>query len=465
MRGRTDSWLRLAAGVALPATVTALAALPGRVPTSSAALAFVLAVIGAAVLGGLPAGLMASLFSFLSLNFFFTAPVGTFSVAKTEDLVALVVFLLVSAMVGALVSRAVAQRARAEVREREARLLQHLGTRLLSGEPAEDVLERFGRAAIDLLGLARYEAEVEGGASVEAGDDRTSDLLEERFPLVVKERDIGSIRVFAEHGRELGEPERQLVKSFAAQLSLALEGARMSVIAQTATLDADRSKMQAALLSSVTHDLRTPLASITASVTGLLDDYAAFGDKERTELLETIRQEAVRLNRLVGNLLDLSRLKAGALTPARRPAAVDEIIEGVLARMEPQLRRHRLNVVLRDGLPLVPVDVVQLDQVLTNILENAVKFSPEGSEIGVTAAGWEDTVQVRIADQGSGIPRDLRTEVFEPFARGESREGGGSGLGLAIAYAVVQAHGGTIWIEDAPGGGTAVVFRLPVKES
>jgi two-component system sensor histidine kinase KdpD len=143
---------------------------------------------------------------------------------------------------------------------------------------------------------------------------------------------------------------------------------------------------------------------------------------------------------------------------------VDEIIEGVLARMEPQLRRHRLNVVLRDGLPPVPVDVVQLDQVLTNILENAVKFSPEGSEIGVTAARWEDTVQVRIADQGGGIPPELRKEVFEPFARGDGAGGGGSGLGLAIAHAVVQAHGGTIWIEDSPGGGTAVVFRLPVKE-
>jgi two-component system, OmpR family, sensor histidine kinase KdpD len=464
MRGRTEYLLRLAASVAFPAAVTALAALPGRVPTSSAALAFVLAVIGAAVVGGLPAGLTASFFSFLSLNFFFTPPVGTFNVAKTEDLVALVVFLLVSATVGALVSRAVAQRARAEVREREARLLQHLGTRLLSGEPAENVLDRFGRAAIDLLRLARYEARVEGSASVVTGSDRKPDMVEERFPLLVRDREIGAIHTYVEGGNELGEPERQLVRTFAAQLSLAFEGARMAVMAQTARLDADRSKMQAALLSSVTHDLRTPLSSITASVTGLLDDDASFDEGERHDLLETIRQEAVRLNRLVGNLLDLSRLRAGALTPARRPAAIDEIVEGVLARMEPQLRDHRLNLVLREGLPLVPVDVVQLDQVLTNILENAVKYSPKGSEITVAAAGWEDTVQVRIADQGDGIPADLRTEVFEAFARGQSRGGGGSGLGLAIAQAVVQAHGGTIWAEDAPGGGTAIVFRLPIRE-
>ena len=464
MRERTSRRLRLAGALACPAAVTALAALPGGVPTSSAALAFVLAVIGAAVLGGMYAGLAASFLSFLSLNFFFTAPVGTFNVAKTEDLVALVAFLLISGAVGALVSRAVAQRDRAEIREREARLLQHLGTRLLSGESAQNVLEHFGQAVIDLLGLVRYEAEVEDVAQVSLGAPRSPGLIEERFRLVVRGQEIGVIRVFTEEGHQLGDPERQVAKTFAAQLSLALEGTRMADIAQSATLDADRSKMQAALLSSVTHDLRTPLASITASVTGLLDDDASFGEGERRELLETIRQESVRLNRLVGNLLDLSRLRAGALTPSRRPASIEEIVEGVLARMEPQLRNHRLNVLLRDNLPLVPVDVVQLDQVLTNILENAAKYSPPGSEIMVAAARWEDTVQVRIADQGGGIPAELRSKVFEPFGRGDNADGGGTGLGLAIAEAVVKAHDGTIWAEDAPAGGTAIIFRLPVRE-
>jgi two-component system sensor histidine kinase KdpD len=464
MRPHTGRWLRLTAAVAFPAVVTGLAALPGEVSTSSAAMAFVLAVTSAAVVAGMPAGLAASLLSFLSLNFFFTPPVGTFSVRKTEDLVALGVFLLVSATVGALVSRALAQRARAEVREREARLLQHLGTRLLSGEPAEMVLDRFGAAAIDLLGLTRYEAEIPDGPSVSKGTTGSGDLVEERFPLVVGDREIGVIRTFVEPGSELGEPERQVVSTFAAQLSLAFEGTRMAILARTARLDADRSKMQAALLSSVTHDLRTPLASITASVTGLLDSGASFDEAQRHDLLETIRQEAERLNRLVGNLLDLSRLRAGALTPSRRPAQIDEIIEGVLARMEPQLREHRLKVLLREGLPLVPVDVVQLDQVLTNLLENAAKYSPKGTEINVATARWEDTVQVRIADQGGGIPADQRAEVFEAFARGTS-DGKGSGLGLAIARAVVQAHGGSIWAEDAPGGGTAIVFRLPIRET
>lgn len=459
MRG-LPVWLRVTfSAFAFPALVVAgLLALPGSVPETVAALAFVLAVTAAAATGGMAAGLLASLLSFLSLNFFFTPPVETFSVQKTHDLVALVVFLLVSATVGALVSRAIAQRGRAEIREREARLLHHLGTRLLSGESPARVLERFGHAAMDLLDLARYEADVDGEAVVALGGVKDQGLVEERFPLRVEDREVGAIRAYVRSG--LGESERQLIKTFAAQLSLALEGARMATLARSAKLDADRSKMQAGLLSSVTHDLRTPLASILASVTGLLDEDATFGEPERHELLETIRHEAVRLNRLVGNLLDLSRLRAGALTPSRRLASIEEVVEGVLARLDPQLRHHRLNVVLRDGLPEIPIDVVQLDQALTNILENAAKHSEPGTEITVSAARWEDSVQVRVADQGSGIPETLRPKAFEPFVQGD-RSDGGSGLGLAIAQAVVQAHGGTIWAEGAPGGGTAIVMRLP----
>jgi two-component system sensor histidine kinase KdpD len=449
--------------IAFPALVVAgLLALPGSVPETVAALAFVLAVTAAAATGGMAAGLLASFVSFLSLNFFFTPPVETFSVQKTHDLVALVVFLIVSATVGALVSRAIAQRGRAEIREREARLLHHLGTRLLSGESPARVLERFGQAAIDLLDLARYEAEIDGEPVGALGEEQTPELVEERFPFRVEDREVGAIRAYVGTGRMLGESERQLIRTFAAQLSLALEGARMATLARSAKLDADRSKMQAGLLSSVTHDLRTPLASILASVTGLLDRDATFAEPEREELLETIRHEAVRLNRLVGNLLDLSRLRAGALTPSRRLASIEEVVEGVLARLEPQLRRHRLNVVLRDGLPEVPIDVVQLDQALTNILENAAKYSEPGTEITVSAARWEDSVQVRVADQGAGIPEELRPRAFEPFVQGD-RSDGGSGLGLAIAQAVVQAHGGTIWAEGAPGGGTAIVLRLPRK--
>lgn len=464
MKDRWPHWIRLwGPAIGLPGLVTATAALPFRISSATAALAFVLAVTASVLVGGYPSGVVASILSFLALNFFFTPPVGTFTVGKTEDLVALVVFLLVAAVVGALVSRVTAQRHRAERREREARLLQYLGTRLISGESTEAVLETFGRALLRLTGVAAYEVRMnqDRAVPVTVGDARGLGDAEE-FPIVVGDLRIGTIHTYPRPtGEPLAESERHLITTFTSQLALALEGTRLAGLAQEAQVDAERSRLQAALLQSVTHDLRTPLASITASVTGLLDRQAEFSGDQRRDLLETIRQEADRLNRLVGNLLDLSRLRAGALTPSKRPAAIDELIEGVVGRMEPVLQGHAVDLNLREDLPEVPMDVVQVDQALTNILENAAKFSPIGSRILVQAARWEDTVQVRVADQGPGIPPEERASAFEPFTRG-NREGSATGLGLAIAHAVVTAHGGTIRIEDAPGGGTAVVLRLPL---
>ena len=449
--------------VLLPGAATALAALPTRVSTASAAMAYVIAVVGAATVGGSLAGFLASALSFLALNFFFTSPVHTLNVGKSEDVVALVGFLVVSAAVGTLLSRALTQQARAEQRERESRLLQHLGTRLLAGEAPERVLESFAAAVAALFPVVRCEItlEPEGRVAATAGSEPSSGSTVEEFPMAVRGQAVGSIRVLVspDHG-SLAPEERQLIQTFAGQMALALEGKRLADVAKDAQVDAERSSLQAALFSSVTHDLRTPLASITASVTSLQDPDAALSPVDRGELLETIHQEAERLNRLVGNLMDLSRSRAGALVPAKRPTPIEEVIEGVLARMEPVLRSHRLNIVLREGLPEVPMDVVQIDQVITNLLENAAKFSPPASQISLQAASWQGSVQVRIANAGMSIPTEMRERVFEPFIRADGNTAG-TGLGLAIARAMVVAHGGTIWIEEAPGGGTAVVFRLP----
>src|SRR5919106_2119128 len=226
-----------------------------------------------------------------------------------------------------------------------------------------------------------------------------------------------------------------------------------------AQLDAETNQLRAAMFSSVTHDLRTPLASIKAGVTSLLDPSVRHDMHQERELLTTILEETDRLNRLVGNLLDLARIRAGALTPARHPVAMDEIVEVVLARMRPRLAGHTVTADLPASLPDISVDPVQLDQVLTNLLENAGRHAPEGGEIRVSVVWTHGAVQVRVADQGPGVPLDERERVFEAFYRGASSpETAGSGLGLAIARAVVVAHGGTIWIEDAPGGGCVVAF-------
>lgn len=446
----------------LPGAATALAALPTRISTASAAMAYVVAVVGAAMVGGSLAGFLASALSFLALNFFFTPPLHTLNVGKSEDVVALVGFLVVSAAVGTLLSRALTQQARAEQRERESRLLQHLGTRLLAGEAPERVLESFAAAVAALFPVVRCEItfEPDGRVAAAVGTEPHPASTAEEFPMAVQGQAIGSIRAFVTPDHSLAPEERQLIETFAGQMALALEGKRLADVAKDAQVDAERSSLQAALFSSVTHDLRTPLASITASVTSLQDPDAALSPEDRGELLETIDQEAERLNRLVGNLMDLSRSRAGALVPAKRPTPIEEVIEGVLARMEPVLRDHPLRVVLREGLPEVPMDVVQIDQVITNLLENAAKFSPPDSQISVQAAAWQGSVQVKIANGGTSIPAEMRERVFEPFIRADGNTAG-TGLGLAIARAMIVAHGGTIWIEEAPGGGTAVVFRLP----
>jgi two-component system sensor histidine kinase KdpD len=464
-------WQRLVrgalAGFAPPGIVTLGALLPVDIPTMIAALLYVLAVVVAAAAGGLVSGLVASVCSFLALNFFFTPPFHTFAVEQTDDLVALAVFLAVSAIVGTMLSRVLEQRARAERREREARLLNYLGSRLRSGVPTEEVLRSLARSITELFDLARCEitSELADGPIVAEGrDGQAAPGHEEIIPITVQDREFGRI-VAMPNGTHpvLSTEERGVIQTLASQMALAIDGMRLGSEAEEARMEAETNRLRAALFSSVTHDLRTPLASITASVSSLLEDESPLKGAARRELLETIDEEAGRLNRVIGNLMDLSRMRAGAVTPSKTPTAVDELIEGVIARSASLLKDHDMRLMLRENLPELPLDLGQIDQALTNVLENAAKFTPAGRRITVAAARWRDGVQVRIADRGPGIPREERERVFEPFVRGEGSAG--TGLGLAIARAIVEAHGGTIRVADEPGGGAAVVIELPGQTS
>lgn len=463
--GRRSKWRAALAAIAAPGAVTALAALPAGVSTTTAALLYVLAVMSAAALAGFWAGLAASLISFIALNFFFTLPFHTLKVGKVEDLVALLVFLVVSAMVGALLSSALAERSRAERREREARLLHHLGTRLLAGEPIDEVLRSVAAGVESLFGLDHCEITTEVPGEAAALGERSGDGRSETFPLVARGLKEGRIvTVTAESRPPLADHEREVIRTLAGQIGLALESVRLAREAESARVEADASRARAALFSSISHDLRTPLASITAAVTSLLGEDARFDPRDRRELLETIRHEAERLNRLVGNLLHLSRIRAGGLAPAKALTAIDEVIEGVVGRLQPVLAGHQVRLVLREDLPELPMDVIQIDQVLTNLLENAAKFGAPGTDITVSAARWEDVVRVRVTDRGQGVPPEERERVFEPFYRTGGDTGSGTGLGLAISRAIVEAHRGRIWIEGVPGGGAAVLFDLPIRE-
>ncbi|GBC87299.1 Sensor protein KdpD [bacterium HR12] len=449
-----------AAALALPVAAT----VAGRAFQPSGEIAaslYILAVVAAAAVGGLWSGLVASVASFLGLNYFFTPPRGTFRVDKEEDLVALVVFLIVAGVVAALLARAIEERSRAARREREARLLQYSATKLLAAEPLERRLEDLTAALAQALELARCEIEATLGrerisarAALEGREG-----AEAAFPIEAGGRRLGTLRAVrrAEAG-PLSPDDERLLRACAGQVAITLERVRLDAETEAAKLASEVNQLRAALFSSVTHDLRTPLASIKASVTSLLGG-GLDPDRER-ELLGAVLEETDRLNRLVGNIVDLARIRSGALVPAKERSSVEEVLASVLHRLEPALASVRVRTLTRPDLPDVMIDPVQIDQVLTNVLENAIRFSPPGGEIQIVLAPWRDGVQIRVTDQGPGVPPEERELVFEPFYRGAGARGG-SGLGLAIARAIVLAHGGRIRMEGAPTGGAAVVVELP----
>jgi two-component system, OmpR family, sensor histidine kinase KdpD len=444
--------------------VTLLAPLEQRIPTTTAAMLYVLVVALSSATGGAVAGVTASVLSFLALNFFFTPPLHTFAVGKPDDLIALLVFLVVSVITGLLLSAVLNQKSRAERREAQTRLLNRFTNRLLSGQPLEEVLRDLGEGLVDLFGLAQCEftrALTEPVTIIRDADSEVGETY--TLELTSKASSIGAMKVTLPASRNrFDADERAVMQGFAGQLALALESVRLSDEVKRVQFDAETSRLRAALFSGVTHDLKTPLSAITASVTSLLDG-SGFSPQERYDHLETIRQEAEHLNRVVSNLLDLSRLRAGALTPSKAPAAIDELIEAVVARLQPLLKGRDVSITVREDLPEVPVDLVQVDQVLTNLIENAVKFSPPNSPIHIFAVGSAKGVRVTVADKGPGIPKEARERVFQPFERGRD-DAVGTGLGLAIAKAVVVAHGGRMWAQDGAGGGAALTFELPTEE-
>lgn len=429
---------------------------------------YFLAVVLASTSGGIRAGVIAAALCSLGFTFFFTAPAYALRVARVQDAVAAVVFLVVGTVVGLLVARMIDERERASERERDARLLSYLATKLLSGEPLDRVLDDFASALIEPFGLLRCE--VSAIMDDVVAERRTVGQEGPTGPSQTLAISIGNVSfgsltaVRPVGGRPFTSDDRELLEAAARQAAFALERARLDAQVRGAQLDSETSRLRAALFSSVTHDLRTPLASIKAGVTSLLSDEVSYDPAQQRELLTTVLEETDRMNRLVGNLMDLSRIRAGALVLAREPAAIDEIVDAVVARMRPRLRGVDVRLNVRPDLPDVFVDPVQIDQVLTNLLENAAAHSPVGGEVQVAASSYRDSIQIRVADQGEGIPEAERERVFEAFYRGDAApERPGSGLGLAIAQAIVAAHGGRIWIEGAPGGGTVVVFELPVN--
>ena len=472
--GRLNRWIpggrATAAGAAilLPIVATLVGVVFNLGPFAPPSL-YLLAVVAAAAVGGPWSGLAAAALSFLGLNYYFTPPAHTLRVADASDIVALFVFLGIAVVVGSLFAGAVAERERTERRENDLRLVNRFATWLLRADLDGRAVADIATTLVHAMGLRRCRISVRGLPELSrtvsapaAPSDGETPSTGVRLEVRISSGDeqLGEI-VVERAAPTFSGSERSLLEATAGQLGLAIERTRLETEALTARTGAEISEIRAALFSSVTHDLRTPLASIKAGITSLQDEDVAYDPEARKELFSTVLEETDRLNRLVDNLLSLARARAGDIALEKELTPFEDVVETVVARLRDVLAGLDVRAMIRPDLPGVWIDPVKMDSALSNVIENAARHSRPGGEIQISVAPWHGGIQVRVADHGPGIPEEERDLVFEPFYRGASRIGAGSGLGLAIARAVVQAHGGRIRIEGAPGGGTAVVIELP----
>ena len=428
---------------AVATTTGAVFALKPFAPVLSLGSLYVLPVLVVAVAWGLGYALPASVASLLAFNWFFLPPEHTFRLHETENWFALAVYLVTSVVVSSLAAASRRRTAEAEQREREASLLADISTALLEGGDVQERLRPLSPKLAEVLDVPRARVEVESLRHGE-GDERATRLA-------AGGRTVGTL--FTSGEPRPGVLER-VVPGVASLLAVAAERERLARHALEAETLRRSDSLKTAILRAVSHDLRTPLTSIRASVEGLLSPSLELTDDDRTELLRTIEAEAFRLQRLVANLLDLSRLEADAVEPRPELWTIDGLIARSLAAVQGSDRVHTAGA---DEAPPVRVDGAQIERVLVNVLENALSFSSQDVRIDIHTA--KSDVLVRISDDGPGIGEDDLERVFEPF------EGDRTGLGLAIARGFAQANGGRLWAERTPAGGATFVLALPAART
>jgi two-component system sensor histidine kinase KdpD len=267
-----------------------------------------------------------------------------------------------------------------------------------------------------------------------------------------------------ERGKPLEPEQRRLLEAFASQAALAIERAQLAESARQMQLSQETEKLQTALLNSISHDLRTPLVSITGAISILREQRAHLDEATVQGLLDTAGEEADRLNRLVGNLLNMSRIEAGAMRVLMEPVDVQDLIGSALEQIADRVRERKISVNIPASLPLVPMDFVLMVQVLGNVIDNAVKYSPAESPIEIQAQTGGEFLEIEVADRGEGIPRADLERIFEKFYRVQRPEQvGGTGLGLSICKGILEAHHGSIAAKNRPGGGTVITLKIPLE--
>jgi two-component system sensor histidine kinase KdpD len=436
------------AAIGLPLLTVLLAELRDEIALPGVLLLFLLLVVAVSAVGGLWPALGAAVAGFLLVNWYFTPPLYTFTIGEGENVLALAVFVSVAAIVSAYVALAARRAAEGAKARAEAEAL----LRLAGSSPAATVLEGL-RRVLDLDGAAVLSRSAAGWRVDAASGDRAPDSPEAATTIALDDDHILAIA-----GGPVRSDERRVLDAFVKELAASVQLGELEAEAETADALSAANELRAALLSAVSHDLRTPLAGIKASVTSLLQKDIDWTPDARHEFLTTIDEEADRLNALVGNLLDMSRLNAGALEISATPVGLEEVLPVAVRSLGLSDGAVRLDVA--DSLPRVLADPGLLERAVANLLQNAVRFSPPESPPRVTAGAVDGLVDLRISDRGPGVPAAERERLFVPFQRLGDTSPQGVGLGLAVAKGFVEAMGGEIETEDTPGGGLTVVVRL-----
>ena len=462
------------------------------------AMIYLLCVVVAAIYLGRGPAIVASFTGVLALDFFFVPPAFTLAVADTEYVLTFLGLLGVGLVISNLAAQVRNQVENAQRREVETATLYALSRDLSAAEGLEAIVQAivgnvgqtFDRQVAVLLSasgsgvdlgaqrqsadFARDPSQVEVARWVfrhERSAGRGTDTFAESpayyLPLKTARGMIGVLGARPmQPGRLLSPEQRRLLEALANQAALAIERAQLAEAAQHAQLLAATEKLQSALLNSVSHDLRTPLVSITGVLSSLEDEEAPLEPQIRRALIGTAREEAERLNRLVGNLLNMTRIEAGAVRITWELEDVQDVIGSALEQLKSRVEGRQIRVEVPPDLPFVPMDFVLIVQVLVNVVDNALKYSPPDKPIEIRAWTAEGQVAIQVADRGIGIPSEDLDRVFDKFYRVQRPDNvTGTGLGLSISKGLVEAHGGRIWAENRSGGGTVFTLTLPAERA
>ena len=436
-------------------------------------LLYLLPVVISSVLWGLGPGALVALLSFLTLNYFYVPPYYTLLVHRTQDLLVLIVFLLVSITIGQLVGRVSKSLAESTARERDAIHLYELIMHLAGLQDEQEIVSALAEQTLIAFHARRVDVLVEQQGSTPAHHIRLEDHsnlaqpVEEPpsviVPLQFARGFLGEIKVWRDESK-LTPAEERLLHTFASQGVLALERVRLSQAASRTRLLEESDRFKSSLLSSVSHELRSPLSTIKAAITSLRSGTVEWDTAARADLLAAVEEETDHLNQLVGNLLNMSRIEAGALKPERSWNSLAEIVASALERTRQQTEKHVIEVNVSADLPLVPVDYFQIEQVFLNLISNSSKYSPEGSTIAIYAQPMDgDQMRVMVQNQGPHVPEEHIERIFDKFYRVTAADRvTGAGLGLSICKGIIEANGGRIWAENLEKG-FAFNFTLPLS--